>query len=216
LYLFKTPNIIKWVYPELVWNGSREKPIVYLTFDDGPVPGITDRILDILNGYKIRATFFCVGENIEKHPDLFRRIHEEGHMIGNHTYHHLNGWRHSVSDYLSDIQQCAAAIEENGFLHGIKLFRPPYGKIRKKGIGNIKNQYHIIMWDVLSYDFSKKVNQDRILRKSLQYSEGGSIVIFHDSEKTKNRTNFLISQYIDRLLSKNYEFSTVDQLILLN
>ncbi len=216
MYLFKTPKIIKWYYPNLIWNGNRDKSIIYLTFDDGPVPGVTDHILDSLGLFKIKATFFCVGENIEKHPHLFRRIYKEGHLIGNHTYHHLNGWNQSMRDYLTDIQQCSRVIGNNGYSSGMKFFRPPYGKIKKIAIDKIREDYHIIMWDVLSYDFSTRVSQERMLSKSIQHTESGSIIVFHDSEKTKNRIQFLIYQYIDYFLKKNYEFSTVDKLILPN
>jgi len=215
LYLFKIPPIIKWFYPGLVWNGSRDQPLLYLTFDDGPVPGVTDRILDALNHFNIKATFFCVGENINKNPGLFRRIYEEGHMIGNHTYHHLNGWDHSVEEYLLDIKRCHQVISQNGFPSRVKLFRPPYGKIRRKSAEKIKEDYQIIMWDVLTYDFSLKLSEERRLEKSIQHTEGGSIIVFHDSEKTRNSIQFLIFQYIDYFLAENYEFSTIDQLILL-
>lgn len=216
MYLFKTPGIVKWLYPNLIWNGNRDQPIIYLTFDDGPVPGATDQILDSLHQFKIKATFFCVGDNIDKHPGLFRRIHEEGHMIGNHTYHHLNGWDLSIEDYLRDIENCNRIIEDNGFSSRIKLFRPPYGKIKKKAIDKIKDDYHIIMWDVLSYDFSSRLSEERMLGKSIQNTLGGSIVVFHDSERTRGRTQFIIFKYIDYFLSNNYKFSTIDKLILSN
>jgi peptidoglycan/xylan/chitin deacetylase (PgdA/CDA1 family) len=216
LFLFKTPRLIKWFYPNLIWNGERDQPDLFLTFDDGPVAGVTDRILDILKHFNIKATFFCVGENIDKHPGLFRRIHEEGHLIGNHTYHHLNGWDHPLTDYLSDIDHCRQVIEKHGFTFGIKLFRPPYGKIKNRAIGLLRKDYHIIMWDVLSYDFSTRISREYMLEKSIRHTEGGSIIIFHDSEKTKERIYFLISQYIGYFIDKNYKFSTIDRLILSN
>jgi peptidoglycan/xylan/chitin deacetylase (PgdA/CDA1 family) len=200
----------------LIWNGNRDQKIIYLTFDDGPVPGVTDRILEVLHHFNVKATFFCVGQNIDKNPELFRRIHQAGHMIGNHTYHHLDGWSRNQDDYLLDIRRCTEVIGENGYTSKINLFRPPYGKIRKKIIHEIINEYHIVMWDVLSYDFSTRLTKEKMLQKSIHHTEEGSIVIFHDSEKTKNRAQFLIYQYIDHFISNSYKFSTIDELILSN
>ena len=137
-------------------------------------------------------------------------------MIGNHTYHHLNGWDQSMEDYLRDIESCNRVIEENGFSSRIKLFRPPYGKIKKMAIDKIKDDYHIIMWDVLSYDFSSRLSEERMLGKSVQNTLGGSIIVFHDSERTKSRVEFIIVKYIEHFLTNNYEFSTIDELILSN
>jgi len=216
LYLFKIPPIFPWFYPTLCWNGERSKNIIYLTFDDGPVPGVTDAILDILASYGINATFFCVGENIQKNPDLFERILQEGHMVGNHTYHHLDGWKHKVDEYIGDILECREIMAKYGFSYDLHFFRPPYGRLKNIVIRKIQTEYRIIMWDVLSYDYSSRLTRDIMLRNTIQHTDGGSIVIFHDSEKTKGTTPFLISQYIDHFIEMNYEFSTINRLFLPN
>ncbi|MBS0000982.1 MAG: polysaccharide deacetylase family protein [Cyclobacteriaceae bacterium] len=215
MYFFKTPEIIKWYYPSLVWNGPRDEKSIFLTFDDGPVAGVTGNILQTLAKFNVKATFFCVGENIDRNPGLFRQVFQEGHMIGNHTFHHLNGWQHTGEDYIQDIRKCAAVIEGNGFSPGIKLFRPPYGKIRKSAIQRIIKEYQIIMWDVLTYDFSG-LSREKLLRQSKRHTTGGSIIVFHDSLKTRSNTEFLISQFIDHFISLDYNFCTLDRLFLLN
>jgi peptidoglycan/xylan/chitin deacetylase (PgdA/CDA1 family) len=199
-----------------VWRGDRNRKVIYLTFDDGPVRGVTDLLLDILKKQDIKATFFCVGENIDKNPDLFHRIIREGHAAGNHTYHHLDGWKSRENVYLADIQKCKETMIRYGYSSGPGIFRPPYGRLKKKTIRKIGKEYRIIMWDVLSYDFSTCLDRNTILKKSIGYTEGGSIIIFHDSEKTKRTIPFLISQYIDHFIGHNYEFSTIDRLILPN
>jgi peptidoglycan/xylan/chitin deacetylase (PgdA/CDA1 family) len=216
LFVFKIPLIIKWFYPTLVWNGERTSKTIYLTFDDGPVPGVTDCILDVLAEHQVKASFFCVGGNIAKNPELFKSIIREGHTVGNHTYHHLNGWNQKEEDYINDINKCREVMIQCGYSSDIRLFRPPYGRLKKKVISRIGKDYRIIMWDVLSWDFSSRLSSKKILRKSIRHTEGGSIIIFHDSEKTKSDIRFIISQYIDHFCGLNYEFSTIDELFLLN
>ncbi len=150
MYFFKTPGFLELLYPQALWHGDREKKKIYLTFDDGPVPGVTDYILEVLSELDVKATFFCVGENIKKNPDIFKRIVQEKHGIGNHTFNHLNGWAVRDEDYLRNIRLCDDMIRQYTGEDQIKLFRPPYGKIRRKIIKRIRYEYKIIMWDVLS------------------------------------------------------------------
>lgn len=203
------------LYPSLVWNGPAGTQNIFLTFDDGPVPGVTEPVLDILAHYGVRATFFCVGENIHRQPDLFRRVYGEGHMIGNHTYHHLDGWRTGYQTYLDDLLKCEEAIEDSGFSSPVKLFRPPYGKIRSHVIPRIRETYRIIMWDVLSYDFSS-LPVEKLLDRCRKHASPGSIIVFHDSEKTARKTPLMISQLIEYLLRNDYQFLTLDKLFLSN
>lgn len=216
MLLYKIPGIFKFIYPELIWNGHRNQRVIYLTFDDGPVPGITNLVLDILTEFDIKATFFCVGENIKKNPELFQRIIQEKHMIGNHTYNHINGWEKSVEEYIRNVKRCDELISSQGFKAEVKLFRPPHGKIKKKALKQIGNEFKIVMWDVLSYDFSSKLSKEKSLNKSIQYTRAGTIIIFHDSEKTRTNIEFIIYQYISHFVKKNYQFSTIDRLFLLN
>jgi peptidoglycan-N-acetylglucosamine deacetylase len=213
LYLFKTPRIIKWLYPSLVWNGPGNERNIYLTFDDGPVSGVSENILKILARFNVKATFFCVGENVSRNPELFMRIIREGHMIGNHTFHHLNGWKVGDDEYITDIRKCDTILEENGFDNHIKLFRPPYGKIRRSAINKIRMDYRIIMWDVLSYDFSV-LPSEKLLGRCRIHARPGSIIVFHDSLKTKKKTEFILSQLIVYLMRSGYKFNTLDRLFL--
>ena len=209
MFFFKTPKLFEFIYPEAIWHGPRNKKHVYLTFDDGPVPDVTEYVLDLLSEYRIKATFFCVGENVIKYPEIFKRILREGHGVGNHTFNHLNGWQVDEKEYMNNIQLCLDAFRKMGYKNDVHLFRPPYGKIRKRTFAKIKEDYKIIMWDVLSYDFSRKVNEQKCLEKSLRFTKKGSIIIFHDSNKTFDKIKLVISQYIKSLKDRNYEFRRI-------
>jgi len=212
VFFFKTPKLLEYVYPEAIWHGDRSKKQVYLTFDDGPVPSITEYILDLLSDLDVKATFFCVGENVKHHPKIFERLLKEGHCVGNHTYNHLNGWAVKDQVYTDNIQLCADIFKQAGHHSSTMLFRPPYGKIRRRTLQKIRNDYSIIMWDVLSYDFSDKVTPELCLRKSLKYTKNGSIIVFHDSIKTFEKIKLVISQYILFLKEYNYEFRRIDEI----
>ena len=209
MYFFKTPRLFQHLYPAAIWHGDRNKNQIYLTFDDGPVPTVTEYILDVLQEHSVKATFFCVGENVDRHPAIFARILREGHGIGNHTFNHLNGWKVNDRDYLENIDRCFGLFRQHGYHEDLLLFRPPYGKIRRETLRKLKDTCKVIMWDVLSYDFSSKVPQEKSLGKSLQYTQNGTIIIFHDSLKTWSKLKFLISQYILVMKEKNYEFCTI-------
>lgn len=214
MYFFKTPKLFEFLYPAALWHGDRKKKKIYLTFDDGPVPEVTEYILDVLSDLDIKATFFCVGDNIRRYPGVFKRIVEEKHGIGNHTFNHLNGWEVSDENYLKNIQLCEEVLSHNSGIDQIKLFRPPYGKIRKKTLRKIKNEYKIIMWDVLSYDFSPRVTADKCLEKSIKYTRNGSIIIFHDSARAFEKNKLIISQYLRYFKNHNYEFCKIEDIYL--
>lgn len=214
VYFFKTPRLFELLYPEALWHGDRDKKKIYLTFDDGPVQGVTDYILDVLSDLDVKATFFCVGDNIKKNPEVFKRIIDEKHGIGNHTFNHLNGWAVRDEEYLKNIQLCEEVISSYTGQDHVKLFRPPYGKIRRKTLKNIGHNYKVIMWDVLSYDFSFNVTAERSLDKSLRFTRNGSIIIFHDSHKTFEKLKLIISQYILYFKNKNYEFCNIEDIYL--
>jgi peptidoglycan/xylan/chitin deacetylase (PgdA/CDA1 family) len=214
VYFFKTPRLLELLYPDALWHGNREKKKIYLTFDDGPVPGVTEYILDVLSELDVKATFFCVGENIKKNPDVFKRIVQEKHGVGNHTFNHLNGWEVSDEDYLRNIQLCDEMIRNYTGKEQIKLFRPPYGKIRRKTLKKIRHDYKVIMWDVLSYDFSPSVSAERSLDISSRYTRNGSIIIFHDSYRTFEKLKLIISQYILYFKNRNYEFCNIEDIYL--
>jgi peptidoglycan/xylan/chitin deacetylase (PgdA/CDA1 family) len=152
LLFTKTSPLLSALYPDCLWKVKEESKVIYLTFDDGPIPEITPWVLDCMQEHQAKATFFCIGKNVEAHPDIFKRIVDEGHAVGNHTFDHLNGWKTNNEDYYNNIAQCDATLAKHGVQSGA-LFRPPYGKLTLSQYLHLKKQYKIIMWDVLSFDF---------------------------------------------------------------
>ncbi|MFN7279628.1 MAG: polysaccharide deacetylase family protein [bacterium] len=178
-YLVRTPWWLRRCFPGCIWEIAEQRPIVYLTFDDGPDPGVTPFVLDQLAHYDMHATFFCIGKNVEAHPEVYARILSEGHRTGNHTHHHLNGWKTDDDTYLADISRAARLIDSD-------LFRPPYGRI---GSGQLRRLRHLspvmrpVMWSVLSGDFDPGISPARCIRNVLDHARPGSVITFHDSEK---------------------------------
>ena len=203
MLLHKTPIFAHWLYPSLVWKQSSQEKVIYLTFDDGPIPEVTHWVLKTLDEFEAKATFFCVGENIHKHPDIFKEVIKRGHSVGNHTYHHLNGWKTDATEYLKDFLKCEEELQE--FDRGGRLFRPPYGKITARQIRQLSSR-EIIMWDVLSGDFSKKLSPETVLTKSIKYSKPGSIIVFHDSLKALRNLQYALPRYLDHFQSKGFTF----------
>lgn len=201
MYFVKTPWYLKTVYPSLVWDIPKSKT-VYLTFDDGPVPGVTDKVLDILSAYQIKATFFCIGDNVVKHNNLFLRIQNEGHAIGNHTFHHLNGWKTENAIYVNDVFACAEKVET-------QLFRPPYGRIGFNQIQELKKHFTIVMWDVLSGDFDTTIDADACYQNVVNNVDDGSVIVFHDSLKALDRVLPALPKVIDTLLQQGYHFEPI-------
>jgi peptidoglycan/xylan/chitin deacetylase (PgdA/CDA1 family) len=196
------------LYPSLTWRVNTTERTLYLTFDDGPVPGPTEFVLDLLNKERVKATFFCIGHNIERHPAIFQRILSEGHAIGNHTYDHVNGWKLSTSDYDGEVSRCSALLEASGYT-GRQLFRPPYGKITP---GNIRSMsaYKIVMWDVLTYDFDQQVTPERCLAGALKSVRPGSIIVFHDSHKAGRNMMYALPRFLDECRRRGYDFQLLD------
>ncbi|RQP08887.1 MAG: polysaccharide deacetylase family protein [Parapedobacter sp.] len=202
MYTVKAPFILPWLYPSLIWHRNRTEKRIFLTFDDGPIPDVTPFVINTLNNYGIKATFFCVGENIKKHPDLFDRLLENGHRIGNHTYNHLNGWKTPDEVYLLNIDRCQQ-------LTGTSLFRPPYGRGKRSQYTELKKKYDIIMWDVLSGDFDRKLAPEQCLRNVLRYTRNGSIVVFHDNIKAIPRVTHALPRAIEHWLAEGYDFGVL-------
>ncbi|MGW8121212.1 polysaccharide deacetylase family protein [Roseivirga echinicomitans] len=206
MLLHKTPIIAQWLYPDLVWKRSSEEKVIYLTFDDGPIPVVTPWVLKTLEEFNAKATFFCVGENVFKHPEIFRELIQSGHAVGNHTYHHLNGWETDATEYLKDFLKCEEELRKFN-QHG-RLFRPPYGKITRKQAKQLSSR-QIIMWDVLSGDFSDKLKPKTVLEKSIRYSRAGSIIVFHDSLKAFENLQFTLPRYLEHFQSKGFTFKAL-------
>jgi len=173
MFYYRPPDLLRRLFPDLVWRMPAEDNAVYLTFDDGPDPEGTPRLLDLLAEHGIKATFFCVGRQVEKFPAIFERIKKEGHGVGNHTYSHLSGWTTSNKKYFEDIERADKII-------GSRLFRPPYGRIRPSQIRHLKQKYIIFMWDLMTGDFSPRQTPEKISRRVEKYLRPGSVVVGHD------------------------------------
>lgn len=206
IQIHKTPEILKNIYPKLTWKRPSENEI-FLTFDDGPHPEVTPWVLQELNAQNAKATFFCVGENIEKHTEVASRVVEEGHVIANHTFNHMKGWRTPTLDYVANIRKCDEIIRDIQPLSN-KLFRPPYGRIRRDQIRRLAPKYEMIMWSHLSWDFDKNMSAFRSLRR-LKKAQPGSIIVFHDSEKAFKNLQALLPPLLSFWNSQNYKFSTL-------
>lgn len=194
--------VLKSLYPSLIWNIDTEKKALYLTFDDGPTKGVTNTLLDLLKHYKAKATFFCVGKNIELNLDLYHRIIDEGHEIGNHTFHHKNGWNSNNVDYLKDVFK----FNE---LHKTPYFRPPYGRIRPTQISVLKHDFKIIMWSALSMDYHPRVNKEKCFENANKKLKGGDILVFHDSLKAKDKMLYAVERLLKEKSEEGFQFCSL-------
>ena len=199
----KPPKIVRLFYPNLVWKKQEETKKLWLTFDDGPHPDITPWILSVLNTEQVKATFFLVGRQMEEFPELVSEIKKAGHLIANHSYSHKNGWVTGNKTYFQDIERCQKLMPEN------KLYRPPYGKLNFNQIHKLKKDYKLILWDVLSMDFSKSITTSRIKNNVLNNVENGSIIVFHNNQKSFNNLKPVLKETITELKKKGYTFSTI-------
>ncbi|NRD18953.1 polysaccharide deacetylase family protein [Winogradskyella eckloniae] len=211
----KTPDFVKTWFPNFIWNINTKKKELYLTFDDGPTPEITDWVLKTLKTYNAKATFFCIGNNIEKHPDIFNRILNGGHSVGNHTFNHLKGWRCNTDEYVEDIKKTQALIRaatSADYASHLKLFRPPYGKFKAKQSKQIQSLgYTIILWDVLSYDWDVTVSKASCLKNVITTAKEGSIVVFHDSVKAFPNLKYALPKVLDNYSKKGFSFKGLQQ-----
>jgi peptidoglycan/xylan/chitin deacetylase (PgdA/CDA1 family) len=208
-YWVKTARFIKRLFSGFVWDMPGTGKTVYLTFDDGPVPQATPWVLQVLREHNIKATFFCIGDNIRKYPQTLQQVIADGHTIGNHTFNHLNGWQNPYGDYINNFDKCEAVIAQH-VPQPAKLFRPPYGKIKSAQAKAIRKKgYKIIMWDVLSADFDQTITPQKCLDNVLQNVQPGSIIIFHDSIKASANLTYALPQAIAWLKKEGYQFGVV-------
>lgn len=206
-----TPKVVKSLFPSLVWNIPTTSKELYLTFDDGPTPKITDWTLDILKAYNAKATFFCIGKNVISNPDTFKRILEEGHTIGNHTNDHVKGWQTSKEEYLNNVALCNTAFTSQN-LDKTSLFRPPYGQIKPKQIKAIQElDYKIIMWDVLAIDWDVDISEETCLQNVINNAKSGSIVVFHDSVKAARNMQYALPKVLDHFSKQGYKFKRIPE-----
>lgn len=197
------PYILKKTFPSICWNFSKIKTKkIFLTFDDGPTPQVTDNVLDILDKYNAKATFFCLGENVEKYPETYNKIIKNKHSVGNHTFSHINGWTTKNKKYFYDVELANSIIKTN-------LFRPPYGKITPSQIRVLKKQYKIILWDVMSMDYDKRISKKKCLKNIYKFTQNGSIIVFHDTLKAQEKLFYLLPIILEKFSKSGFEFSAI-------
>ena len=202
IYLVRTPFWIKKLFNNLIWDQPAGQKIIYLTFDDGPDPLITPFVLEELNKYNAKATFFCIGKNVESHPELYARIMSAGHSVGNHTYDHLDGWKTSRSVYLANASKAEELIRSN-------LFRPPYGHIKNsqiRGLLKRSNPLRVVMWTVLSGDFDASISPEKCSQNVIRNTGDGSIVVFHDSKKAEGRMRYALPVVLKHFSDRGFSF----------
>ncbi len=199
----QAPVLLQKLFPSIKWRipGSGKK--LYLSFDDGPIPIVTPWVLDMLDKYEAKASFFCIGQNVLKHPEIYREIVSRGHQTGNHTHTHLNGWNVSNKNYFADIAECSKYVSS-------KLFRPPYGKIKPSQIRHLKKNYQILMWDVLSQDYDIKKTAEQCKETVIRESKSGSIIVFHDSIKAEPRLRGSLEAVLEHFKKEGFEFSRLE------
>lgn len=208
-YWIKTNRLIKRIFSNYVWDIPTVEKKVYLTFDDGPTPEITAWVLNQLKEFNAKATFFCIGENIQKYPEIYDSIVVNGHAIGNHTFSHYNGWKTKTSDYIENVLLCKEVIQQPA-TGNQQLFRPPYGKLRRsqaKLLG--KKNYKIIMWDVLSADFDSQISPEKCLENVIKNVQKGSIIVFHDSVKSYKNLAYTLPKFLIFLKQNNYSCEVI-------
>ena len=197
------------MFPNYVWDIQTNTKDLYLTFDDGPTPEITNWTLGLLKDYNAKATFFCIGANIEKHPDIFQNIIKDGHAIGNHTQNHVKGWKTKTKTYIAEVLEAEKQIELQQFKSSL-LFRPPYGQIKpKQGKKLMALDYKIIMWDVLSFDWQKEISEDDCLNNVISKSKEGSIIVFHDSVKASKNMMYALPKVLEYFSKAGFQFKSL-------
>ena len=197
------PKLLRWLYPRALWRMDKNVKAVYLTFDDGPIPNITPWVLDLLDKYNIKATFFLVGDNVRKHPEEFKMIVERGHRVGNHTFNHISGLKYLSYNYLENTNKADELINST-------LFRPPHGWMRWGQYIVLSHRYTVVMWDLVTRDYSKRLNGPQVLKIVKKYVRNGSIITFHDSIKSEKNLKYALPRSIEWLLEQGYEFKVFD------
>lgn len=198
----RLPGFITSLYKDAVWRFSETEPVVYLTFDDGPIPGITPWVLDILESENIRTTFFCVGENVMKYPEIYRQILDDGHSVGNHTFNHWQGLKHANQAFFRNIEKAALYIDSD-------LFRPPHGWMKTSQYQYLKNRFRIIMWDVISCDYNMQIAPETVLRNITDFVRSGSVITFHDSIKAEKNLKEALPKAIRWMKEQGFRFEAI-------
>ena len=200
--IIEQPSLwLRWIYPDALWRMSPHERAVYLTFDDGPIPEVTPKVLEILRSYNIKATFFMVGDNVRKYPEVYQQVKDEGHRIGNHTYNHIGGFRHGIRRDLNNVEKADKLLHTD-------LVRPPHGWLKWEQYFFLRKHYQLVMWDLVTRDYSRRINAYRVLWNVRHYARPGSIITFHDSLKSKEKLYYALPRSIEWLRSQGYAFKT--------
>lgn len=212
--LVTMPKFVTWWYPKRIWAFPPSENKVFLTFDDGPIPEVTPWVLKTLEAYDAKATFFCIGENIQKHPELFQQLTAQGHAVGNHTFHHLKGSKTPLKQYLANVELSQEHLHKytpQG-LQKRKLFRPPYGKMtRQQAQALLASDFQIIMWNVLSYDWDSNLSPEKCFQNVKSYLLPGSIVVFHDSLKAEKNLRYTLPKVLDFIQENGWKAVAISE-----
>jgi len=196
------PDMLRPLMGKLTWRKNPSEKVIYLTFDDGPVPEVTPQVLDILDQHNLKATFFCVGENVQKYPEVYADILQRGHRTGNHTFNHIKGFSTTATDYVENVRKASEFIHSN-------LFRPPHGRFTFRQRRLLKSDYELVMWDIITHDYNKNLSPETILQNVKRYSRNGSLVVFHDSIKAKDRVLTVLPMVIEFWKAEGYQFGVL-------
>lgn len=203
ILLIQPKSFLKLIYPKAVWKVNTTEKIIYLTFDDGPIPGLTEWVLDELKRFNAKATFFCVGSNILKNPGIFERIKAEGHKVANHTMHHPRGFKTETVNYINEVEECRNIVKNN-------LFRPPYGQLKRAQYKALLDKgFKIIFWDVISYDY-EKISEKACFNNVITNTKPGSIVLFHDNYKAEKNLRYSLPLYLKHFAHLHYQFNVIE------
>ncbi len=202
MYPVKTPRFIRSLFPNFTWNVPTKDKVLYLTFDDGPIPEVTPWVLEQLKKYDAKATFFCVGENAQKNPEILEMVRAQGHSIGSHTMNHLNAWKSDNLPFFHNVRRAATLLRT-------ELFRPPYGRLLPSQIQFLQRHYTIVMWDILTGDFDPKISGEQCYRNVMKNVSNGSIIVFHDSLKARPNLEYALPRALEALSEQGYTFKTL-------
>lgn len=205
VFFAKTPDIVKPLASDMLWSIEDDTQSLYLTFDDGPTEGVTSEVLQILDDYNAKATFFCIGGNVKKNPDLYAKIIMKGHRTGNHTWNHMNGWEYSDYSYLRNIIECSELVKSS-------LFRPPYGRIKRSQVRALKDRFTIVMWDVLSGDWRSDLSKEQCASNVINHAKPGSIIVFHDSLKAQENILYALPKVLSHFHKKGFTFKSIPEI----
>ncbi|GAA4434705.1 polysaccharide deacetylase family protein [Ravibacter arvi] len=203
-FVHRSPLVLKWWLSEYLWKVDTQERVIYLTFDDGPIPVVTEYVLKQLAAFSAKATFFCIGDNVRKHPQVFQELKSQGHSIGNHTFNHLNGWKTETDRYLENIKMCQDILETE-----TRLFRPPYGRMTRAQFRSLPAGSRVVMWDVLTGDFSREIVPEKATATCIRHSGPGTIMLLHDSLKAEMNLRFMLPRVLAHFSEKGYRFEAL-------